>query len=166
MNVRSLVTSTLALAVLSACAGEPEEAELQAPPAADPPPAEREPATPVGETPPPAAAAERGGMVDAASLGARVYTVQVGAFAREANATRLEARLQDGGFPVWRSTTDLDGRTLERVRVGATTTPAASRGLAALLEERLGLPYWVAPVSPETRLPADILEETQRATGG
>ena len=165
MNSRTPLILLLPLVLMSACGGdEPEEAEFRSPPAAaNPPPAQPRPDTAAAEPPPAAPAGE--GMVDAASLGARIYTVQIGAFRRPANATRLVSRLREAGFPVWETTYQADGGPVSRVRVGATTTAAAARSLGAMVEQRYGVPFWVAPVPPDTRLPASILEDTRRAGG-
>lgn len=131
----------------------PPEPEAGGEPEAEP---EEEPAPPAGEP----------GTVAARTLGARIHTVQIGAFARGANADELLGRVEASGFPVWHPETRMGGRAYERVRVGAVTSYADARRLAELLRDRYGVPTWIVPVPPETPLPSGIVDATRRALSG
>lgn len=103
------------------------------------------------------------GTVAARSLGEAVYTVQIGAFSRDAAASDLVARVEAAGLPIWHSDTQIGGRAYRRVRVGALTSRAEAERLAERLRSRHGVSTWVVQVSPDTPLPAGIVERTLSA---
>jgi cell division septation protein DedD len=80
---------------------------------------------------PPAATAERAGAGEkTASSG---WVVQVGVFAKRANAERLVRSLQEQGFHAQISENTSTGRTLWWVRTGAVAEHAAAEQLSARL---------------------------------
>lgn len=171
MNKRSLTSLVLTVALAAACGGDeapPAPETSQEPAAQTPAPAVADTQPTEPETPPPAErpAAAPSGTILASSLGARVYTIQVGAFGRGTNASRLAERLRAEGLPAWEVRATPMGTQVTRVRVGATTSRTDVNRLGEIVGRRSGLTYWVAPVEPSTQLPAGIVEQTRQALGG
>jgi len=182
MEIRHVVVLGLAVALLAACDDGGDEIRFR-----ETAPAMEEPAAPRDTTPPTAEeiaveetepatvdeepGAERevsagAGPVAARSLGETVYSVQIGAFSRDAAASDLVARVEAEGLPIWHSDTQVGGQAYRRVRVGALTSHAEARHLAERLQSRHGVSTWIVQVSPDTRLPPGIVERTRRALSG
>lgn len=178
MKIPHLLTLFLALGLVAGCDDGDEELPAREPaagapaPSRDTAPLSRGDIAPAEEEPregPAEEAAEGPGepaTVAARELGPRVYTVQVGAFTRDANAAEVVRRLEGAGFPVWHPDARVESTEFERVRVGALTSYGEARGLARHLRDRYRLPTWIAPVPPDTRLSPGIVEATRRALAG
>lgn len=106
------------------------------------------------------AAAPRGASAELAGIDV-VYTVQVAAFLNASSAEALRARLERQGVPVWTTTTTVHGQRFTRVRVGASTTPAGARAVAARIQRTYGWPIWLTTVSDRAALPDDALGATR-----
>lgn len=183
MEIRHVAVLGLTVALLAACDDEGDEIRIR-----ETAPAMEEPAAAPRDTTPPTAeeiaveeteaavaeeepGAEReesagAGPVSARSLGETVYSVQIGAFSRDAAASDLVARVEAEGLPIWHSDTQVGGQAYRRVRVGALTSHAETQRLAERLEARHGVSTWIVQVSPDTRLPPGIVERTRRALSG
>lgn len=97
-----------------------------------------------------------------------LYAVQVGAFTRDDNAGSLRERLEDENLPVWTSSAEIDGRAYRRVRVGASESVEGARRLARELREAVdpAPEPWIAPVTPDEELPAEVVERTRGGAAG
>ena len=183
METRHVVVLGLALALLAACDDGGDEIRFRetAPAMEEPEAAPRDTTPPtagelaVQETEPAAADEEPGaerevsdgaGPVAARSLGETVYSVQIGAFSRDAAASDLVARVEADGLPIWHSDTLVGGQAYRRVRAGALTSYAEAQRLSERLQARHGVSTWIVQVSPDTRLPPGIVERTRRALSG
>jgi len=91
----------------------------------------------------PLAATERAGAGEKPASGG--WVVQVGVFAKQANAERLVHDLQEQGFRTQISENTSGGRTLWRVRTG----PVAERAAAEQLSARLRAAGHVGSVVPK-----------------
>lgn len=127
-------------------AAMPVQPASAAPPSREPP--ARKPAAPAQEVPPAgdrpapvksAASAqplvdERGAVADKAKPAARSWSVQVGVFAKDANAKKALAALEAAGLPT--SSDTLEGRNgpLTRVRVGPFASKAQAEQAAAQVQ--------------------------------
>ncbi|HEY6928012.1 MAG TPA: SPOR domain-containing protein [Steroidobacteraceae bacterium] len=109
------------------------------------PPAERPSSSPHLAAAPkhPVPAAERAGTGEKSATGG--WVVQVGVFAKQANAQRLVRELQEQGFRTQLSENTSSGRTLWWVR----TAPVAERGAAEQLSARLRAAGHVGSVVPK-----------------
>lgn len=185
MKIRDAVVVGLALVLVGACDDDGDEVPIRetAPAMEEPGALPRDTAPPTAEEIAAEAEEDAGepdeanedperepgserGTVAARALGDAVYTVQIGAFSRDAAASDLVARLEAAGLPVWESEARIEGRAYRRVRVGAVTSRADARRLAEGLAERHGVSTWIVQVDPDARLPAGILERTRRALSG
>lgn len=95
-----------------------------------------------------------------------LYTVQVGAFVEAENSSRFSDRLEDAGLPAWTETARVEGRSFDRIRIGATPDLDEARGLASLMEERLDVDTWITTVGDRDRLPAGVLDATRGVLEG
>ncbi|HUG38847.1 MAG TPA: SPOR domain-containing protein [Longimicrobiales bacterium] len=97
----------------------------------------------------------------AASFGARLFTVQVGAFVEEPTANRWAQQLARRGLPVWVTPATVKGQRYTRVRIGALPSLAEAEGLARVLRQDYGWPVWVDRVGDPARLPDDAVSATR-----
>lgn len=112
-------------------------------------------------------AARDGDAAPGVETGPVRFAVQVGAFVNAASAQRLERRLTAEGVPVWHATATVGGRSYHRIRIGAASTAAEARQLRSVVQSRLGLPVWIAPLTPSERrqVPAGALAATRDFLG-
>src|SRR5690606_25987230 len=73
----------------------------------------------------------------------RLYTVQIAAYVDATAASTLAERARTLGAPVWVSTVTLGGRTIHRVRIGASPSRVDALELARRVQAQLQIQPWV-----------------------
>ncbi|MDK1032070.1 MAG: tetratricopeptide repeat protein [Planctomycetia bacterium] len=68
-------------------------------------------------------------------LGARYFTVQVGAYSQVASAQKIAARVRKAGFKPWFAVVLKNGRQLHTVRIGKTATYVGASRLAGRVDK-------------------------------
>ena len=97
---------------------------------------------------------------------ARVRTVQVGAFPDAETARWWVAELQRQGIPAYFTTTMVNGQEVNRLRVGAATTPDVAHALAARIQARYRWPVWITMVDDKSVLPKGVLTASRSYAAG
>lgn len=170
MNIRAMLLIGLAFAVAACGADEPE---TQADSAAET--AEAEPATAdettepadtatVDQPPPPAPETMSVSESDAAAEAPaydRLYTVQIAAFVDPDTAQSLARAMERRNLSVFITQAEVEGRTFNRVRIGASPNLSEARELGRWITRQFEWPVWVAPVEDMAVVPAGAVESTR-----
>ncbi|HKJ93662.1 MAG TPA: SPOR domain-containing protein [Longimicrobiales bacterium] len=106
-------------------------------------------------------------MRNAASYG-ELYTVQIGSFsdAQVDRANKVVAEMKSQGIPVWVTRTEVQGRMMNRVRVGALPDKSAAESLGRYIHSAFDEPTWVTHVDASDQVPDGTVEKTQAFVKG
>ncbi len=96
----------------------------------------------------------------------RLYTVQIAAYVDATAASTLAERARTLGAPVWVSTVTLGGRTIHRVRIGASPSRVDALELARRVQAQLQIQPWVTHVEPPDAPSDDAVSATRAAITG
>lgn len=79
------------------------------------------------------------------NTGAKAWAVQVGSFSQRKNADALRLRLRKMGYPAFVTSSETDGRTIVRVRIGPELARAEADRIKSEIERQLKLQAMVVP---------------------
>jgi hypothetical protein len=109
------------------------------------------------------ATATRAAPTTAAPAHGTLYTVQIASYldGESPQAVKAVAELKTQGIPVWVSREGVEGRMVNRVRVGALTTKTAAERLSRYINRAYEWPTWVTQVPSSVRVQQSEVTATQ-----